>query len=43
MVSTSRKEKDFFDGLGEGDIEIADNRPEDVSEEDAQSSSLCTL
>ncbi len=30
------KEKDFLDGLGQGDIEIEDNvRPEDVSEEDA--------
>jgi type IV pilus assembly protein PilB len=35
-LDEKEKEKDFFDGLGQGDIEIEDNvRPEDVSEEDA--------
>ena len=35
-LDQKEKEKNFFDGLENGDIEIADNvRPEDVSEEDA--------
>jgi type IV pilus assembly protein PilB len=35
-LGEEEKEKDFLDGLGQGDIEIEDNvRPEDVSEEDA--------
>ena len=35
-LNEQEKEKDFFEGLGQGDIQIDDNtRPEDVSEEDA--------
>ena len=35
-LNEQEKEKDFFDGLGQGDVQIEDNtRPEDVSEEDA--------